>query len=59
MSALYRDTARRCGVRLDRWPLAPAWALVAGPFFGVTVHVANVLPDLLDDQAKRYTATEV
>jgi 4-hydroxybenzoate polyprenyltransferase len=32
-----------------RWP--PTWALVAGGLFGVAAHVANALPDLLEDQA--------
>ena len=32
-----------------RWP--PAWALAAGALLGVAAHLANVLPDLRDDQA--------
>ena len=31
------------------WP--PAWALAAGALLGVAAHLANVLPDLLDDAA--------
>src|SRR5450631_219350 len=32
-----------------RWP--PAWALTAGALLGVAAHLANVLPDLHDDDA--------
>jgi len=32
-----------------RWP--PAWALTAGALLGVAAHLANVLPDLRDDDA--------
>ncbi|MDP9116854.1 MAG: UbiA family prenyltransferase, partial [Actinomycetota bacterium] len=32
-----------------RWPAA--WAIAAGALFGVAAHFANVLPDLLDDDA--------
>jgi 4-hydroxybenzoate polyprenyltransferase len=31
-----------------RWP--PAWALTAGALLGVAAHLANVLPDLRDDE---------
>jgi 4-hydroxybenzoate polyprenyltransferase len=32
-----------------RWP--PAWAMVAGALLGVAAHLANVLPDLGDDES--------
>ncbi|MDP9093425.1 MAG: UbiA family prenyltransferase [Actinomycetota bacterium] len=32
-----------------RWPAG--WAVAAGALFGVAAHFANVLPDLLDDEA--------
>ncbi len=33
----------------SRWP--PAWAMIAGALLGCTAHLANVLPDLLEDAA--------
>jgi 4-hydroxybenzoate polyprenyltransferase len=39
------------GVFLAAGPVVPVWAPVAGALLGLGAHVANVLPDLADDEA--------